>query len=218
MDTQYFNGYRFTLSKNGKYYRCAKLKKNMHRYVWEYYNGEIPKGYEIHHVDFDRSNNDISNLQMLSRSDHRKLHAEALTTAQRNWRRNNLNEAARPKAMEWHGSEEGKIWHANHAKKMIAEGKLNKKKVFACEFCGKQFGQVARKGHKFCSGSCQQKYRRRNGLDNEERICTVCGKAFLVNKSRSTQTCSKSCTAKYQWRERYESKISNENNKESTGV
>lgn len=216
MDTQYFNGYRFTLCKNGKYYRCAKLKKNMHRYVWEYYNGEIPEGFDVHHIDFDRSNNDISNLQLLSKDEHRKLHSEALTDKQRRWRRDNLNDVARPKALEWHGSKEGKKWHAEHIKKMREEGKLDKKETYTCEFCGKQFEQVARKGHKFCSGSCHQKYRRRNGLDNEERICVVCGKTFSVNKSRATQTCSKSCSAKLG--HGYESKVSNENNEESTSV
>jgi hypothetical protein len=38
---------------------------------------EIPKGYVIHHVDHDKTNNDPENLIMLTISDHIKLHAAA---------------------------------------------------------------------------------------------------------------------------------------------
>ena len=35
---------------------------------------EIPKGFVIHHINFDLEDNRIENLIMLSRSDHIKLH------------------------------------------------------------------------------------------------------------------------------------------------
>lgn len=34
----------------------------------------LPKGYVIHHIDGDIDNNDISNLQILTISEHIKLH------------------------------------------------------------------------------------------------------------------------------------------------
>lgn len=46
------------------------------RKQWELHNGLIPPGYVIHHIDRDRRNNSIENLQMLTRSDHGKLHQE----------------------------------------------------------------------------------------------------------------------------------------------
>lgn len=57
-----------------------KLKINgksiaTHRYVWEQANGPIPDGWEVHHVDLDRFNNDLSNLQAMPAADHRALHA-----------------------------------------------------------------------------------------------------------------------------------------------
>lgn len=39
-----------------------------------YHNGEIPEGYEIHHVDEKPANNAIYNLQCLTKSKHQKLH------------------------------------------------------------------------------------------------------------------------------------------------
>jgi alpha-D-ribose 1-methylphosphonate 5-triphosphate diphosphatase PhnM len=47
-----------------------------HRWVWEQTNGPIPKGYVIHHIDHDKTNNDISNLQCLTVREHHQLHAE----------------------------------------------------------------------------------------------------------------------------------------------
>lgn len=39
-----------------------------HRMIYEYYNGEIPKGNVIHHINYD--NDFINNLKMLSKEDH----------------------------------------------------------------------------------------------------------------------------------------------------
>lgn len=38
-----------------------------HRLVWMIHHGEIPKGFEIDHIDRDRSNTKISNLRMVTR-------------------------------------------------------------------------------------------------------------------------------------------------------
>lgn len=50
-------------------------------YQWIYMDAhkmqEFPKGYDIHHVDGNRNNNELSNLQLMKREDHNKLHAEA---------------------------------------------------------------------------------------------------------------------------------------------
>ena len=35
---------------------------------------KIPKNFEIHHIDFDRKNNDINNLVMLPKELHNKYH------------------------------------------------------------------------------------------------------------------------------------------------
>lgn len=52
----------------------GKNRTFIHRLVWEKYNGEIPDGYQIHHIDGNKLNNDISNLQLLSAEEHTRLH------------------------------------------------------------------------------------------------------------------------------------------------
>ena len=47
-----------------------------HHYVWEQKNGKVPKGYQLHHKDGDRFNNKIENLQLLTSSEHGRLHYE----------------------------------------------------------------------------------------------------------------------------------------------
>ncbi|WP_077603633.1 HNH endonuclease [Oceanobacillus sojae] len=68
-----FDGVKFSLRNHGYYSRTDGDRKLMHRYVWEYYNGKIPENHDIHHKDHDRSNNDISNLELYSKSDHARL-------------------------------------------------------------------------------------------------------------------------------------------------
>ena len=41
-----------------------------HRYLWTQKHGEIPDGHHIHHIDGDKLNNDIENLECLSASEH----------------------------------------------------------------------------------------------------------------------------------------------------
>lgn len=45
-----------------------------HRRVWEDANGPIPDGYEIHHVNGDKGDNSLGNLQCLRRLDHAQRH------------------------------------------------------------------------------------------------------------------------------------------------
>lgn len=103
---QFFDGKKFTRDDKTGYYLCStgdenNVRKRMHVYVWEYFNGPISKGYHIHHIDGDKSNNDIQNLQMLSATEHERLHGKMLTENQRetlrkiwrkqlSWRKNGI--------------------------------------------------------------------------------------------------------------------------------
>ena len=191
MKHQYFNGLKFTRDDKTGYYLNSMNRKRIHRYVWEYYNGEIPEGYEIHHIDHDKSNNDISNLQLLTQKEHMKLHGSELTEAQRQKMRDNLTNTARPEASKWHGSKEGIAWHKKHYDQM--KDKLYIKSDFVCTQCGKEYISIANGHSKFCSNACKSKYRRNMGFDNVERICANCGNKFNVNKYAKTKYCSRSC-------------------------
>ena len=45
-----------------------------HRSIYESAFGKIPKGYEIHHIDGNILNNDISNLQLVTLQEHYDIH------------------------------------------------------------------------------------------------------------------------------------------------
>lgn len=45
----------------------------IHRLVWETFNGEIPSDLEIDHIDNNRKNNRLSNLQLVSRKENQQL-------------------------------------------------------------------------------------------------------------------------------------------------
>lgn len=49
--------------------------KRLHRLIWEdFYNTEVPKGYVIHHRNFNKLDNCILNLQLMKKGEHIKLH------------------------------------------------------------------------------------------------------------------------------------------------
>lgn len=190
---QYYNGVKFTRDDKTGYYLNSTLKMRMHRFVWLCEKGDIPKGYDIHHKDHDKSNNDISNLELVTKKQHSKLHYEELSAEEKQAKIDNINNNARPKAIEWHKSEEGKKWHSEMVKKAYADGRLGSKKFkCTCKQCGKEFFS-SKSTSKWCSGACASKYRRDSGVDSETRICCVCGKRFSVNKYSPSTTCSPSC-------------------------
>ena len=190
---QYYNGLKFTRDEKTGYYLNSTLRIRMHQYVWACEKGEIPKGYHVHHKDGDKSNNDISNLELLTANEHSQKHWEEKSEEEKQWYRDNMNKKARPAAIEWHKSSTGKQWHSEHMKKMIAEGKINKKQQFTCEICGKEFEQIYKPGHKFCSGACSQKFLRKN-QPVVKRVCIVCGKEYECKQNSSSKTCSKHCS------------------------
>lgn len=55
------NYYRFT-----GYYNLGKKHFLVHRAIWEAFNGPIPEGYDIDHIDSDPHNNRLENLQAIT--------------------------------------------------------------------------------------------------------------------------------------------------------
>lgn len=80
------DGRVFNLSKNielhqeksGNYYRVTcQYNLNgkhflVHRMVWEAFNGEIPEGYDIDHLDGNPKNNSLNNLEMVTHQENIK--------------------------------------------------------------------------------------------------------------------------------------------------
>ena len=70
----------FTKHENGKWLidRDGYIwvdRQRQHRLVWETYYGKIPKGLQIHHIDGNKQNNAIENLQLVDAKLHKKIHS-----------------------------------------------------------------------------------------------------------------------------------------------
>ena len=191
-----FDGHKFTKDeKTGYYLKTTLPRTRLHIYVWEYYNNcKVPKGFDIHHKDMNKDNNDISNLECISRSRHNKLHGELLTEEQREKKRKNMDINARPAAIEWHKSEEGRAWHKEQYSKTL--GSVNRKKVkMICEYCGAEYETYSNENNRFCSNNCKSAWRRDSGIDNVEKTCEYCGKTFISNKYYKSRFCSNTCAS-----------------------
>ena len=50
----------------------TKISGRIHRLIYSNLIGEIPKGYEIDHIDRNRHNNNLSNLRLVTKSENNK--------------------------------------------------------------------------------------------------------------------------------------------------
>ena len=182
------------------YYRCGpyfqRKGKRLHRMVWEFHNGPIPDGYDVHHMDEDRTNNDIGNLQLLSESEHHSLHMQA---PERKEQSRNAIAKAIEAARDWHSTPDGEAFHSKHAKEYWQHAKLN---TYVCTYCGEEFQTKAVYGkgeHTFCCSKHKSYWRRDQGIDNETRTCPVCGEKFTVNRYTKKVCCSPECARKRRW-------------------
>jgi len=72
---KYLGKYKIWLDHKG--YPCIWIDSKeikLHVYIWELANGSKPKGHEIHHIDNNKANYSLANLELLDFSAHRRLH------------------------------------------------------------------------------------------------------------------------------------------------
>lgn len=71
-----------TITKNGYVSIGANgIKAYAHRIVWFIHHGEIPKGFDIDHINHDRADNRIENLRLVSRSENLKNKGKVLSSS-----------------------------------------------------------------------------------------------------------------------------------------
>jgi hypothetical protein len=68
-----WRGRRYYKQKKGHYRDSGGWL--LHRHVWMAANGDIPERHVIHHIDHDKSNNRLDNLQCMPQAEHIKHHA-----------------------------------------------------------------------------------------------------------------------------------------------
>ena len=196
--TAYFNGYKFRRDLKTGYYLSsnktdAGKRERLHVCVWRFFNGKVPKGYSVHHVDENKMHNDIENLSLMQKGEHSSLHGTKRWEMEPEKMLDNLMRNAIPASKAWHASEEGRKWHSEHASQIMQN---LEKQEYVCKNCGNKFYTIpVGKEKKYCSNACRSAARRKSGVDAEMRICPVCGKEFYVDKYLSTKTCSRRCGA-----------------------
>jgi len=70
-------GRKYTRRANGYYARTNSGRYYLHRDIWAQTNGPIPAGFDIHHRDGDKTNNTLSNLELLTQAEHGTRHGFA---------------------------------------------------------------------------------------------------------------------------------------------
>jgi uncharacterized CHY-type Zn-finger protein len=178
---------KFYLDKKTGYWisTTTSPRTRAHVWVWQFYNGKIKKGFHIHHMDGNKSNNDISNLQCLSIKEHFSKH----DSEER--RKNNLIHISniRPLTKEWHASEEGRKWHKENG---LISWEKRKPIEIKCKQCNKS-ANTKTYHQEFCSNACKSKWRRKNRLDDIERECPVCKNTYISSKYSRSKTCGAQC-------------------------
>jgi len=72
---QYYDGQKFTIRNTGYYGLTTGNRMLMHRYVWEKEIGKIPDGWDIHHINEDKTDNRIENLECLPKAEHTRKYS-----------------------------------------------------------------------------------------------------------------------------------------------
>jgi len=187
---------KYYVQSTGRYL-ASREKVNgerlLHRQVWVKHNGNIPKGYEIHHKDGDWKNNKIDNLECVLKADHAREH---LKERQENPEQRKVLDAglekAREAAKKWHSSKEGLEFHSTLGRLAWRNRTAAELK---CEACGKTFKARRIEVARYCSRACSQSIQFKTYF-TDKRACAYCGKDFFANRHRTTACCSRSCANK----------------------
>ena len=72
-----FNGKKYARDPRTGYYTCTtgRGRKRLHVAIWEAaYGRGVPPGCIIHHLDWDKSHNDVKNLICVTVEEHNTIH------------------------------------------------------------------------------------------------------------------------------------------------
>ncbi len=160
-----WNGKRWHVYGDGRgaYYQRTdkRVKPNktrrLHRAVYEHHHGEIPKGFDVHHGDGNKLNNDIENLECIEHGEHKSLHVVADPIPQCDW-------SAKPEVKQ------PCTWCGVVVKRRRASSLGNK--PVSCKSCQYRRADEKRKTLKSCQ-NCGVEFRSRSGNFCGQRCVNV---------------------------------------------
>jgi len=172
--------------KTGYWISTTSPRIRAHVWVWKYHWQIVPHGYHVHHINEDRSDNRIDNLELIHKSRHMSHH---MSTEERKEFSRKQAEKIRPLTKAWHASEEGREWHRKHG---IECWKNKKEFEISCKQCNAK--AITKTYHQeFCSNACKSKWRRDNHIDDVEKLCPMCNQTYKTNKYSRSKTCGSAC-------------------------
>ncbi len=189
MEHQFHFGKKFYQDKKKGYWISTTYPRiRAHVWVWISKYGKIPTNYHIHHINENKSDNRIENLELIHKKRHMSHH---MSTEERKEFSRKHAEKIRPLTKFWHASIEGRKWHKNHAERFNF-GKWDPVE-HKCEQCSKEYKTIKKSSNRFCSNACKSKWRRLNKLDDIEKTCPICLQSYKSNKYSRSKTCGRKC-------------------------
>jgi hypothetical protein len=76
---QAFNGHRYYRNPRTGGFVNTRRHEQLHRAVWAAAHGPIPEGFVVHHINHDRSDNRLVNLQAMPAGEHASHHHRGAT-------------------------------------------------------------------------------------------------------------------------------------------
>lgn len=109
----------------------------LHREFWKAHVGPLSDDIMLHHRDHDKTNNEVSNLQPVTRAEHCAEHPEKWADAR--WIHMQTSDGGRERARS--------LWDNRQPRDVI------------CDWCGEVFQSTGMRA-KFCGGTCRARRRR----------------------------------------------------------
>ena len=177
---QEFFGVCYGKNHGGYYFHN---NRRLHRAVWKAFFGDIPDGYEIHHCDGNKDNNNIENLQCLSKSEHASRHQ------QKNREQRTCPVCGQQFVVR---KSSRKIYCSPQCSGKAHATKFERK----CVICGKRFTTRPSEDCQTCSPECGFKLQSQTKIAKGVRllrVCPICGKEFYTWPCKPHKTCSVEC-------------------------
>ncbi|MBR4384122.1 MAG: HNH endonuclease [Selenomonadaceae bacterium] len=185
---QKFDGITYKKDSSGHYRKNFSIQQS----VWRYYNGDIPEGYDIHHIDENKDENNITNFQLLTRAEHSKTHRENFQMPPRKAETFQCEICGR----YFESVSCGRNRYCSvHCRNIAVKNAEHYKETRTCVVCGKPFSISKFSDTTCCSYSCAQKLgwaHRKENQPPKKRVCAYCGKEFETYSARA-KYCSRLC-------------------------